>query len=787
MAVCREMWVEDWLGKDNKLGCDIWRKKYQHEGETFLKWLDRVSGGNEKIKKDILDKKFLFGGRILSNRGLQKEGRKVTYSNCYVIEPPEDNLESIFDVAKKLARTFSYGGGCGIDISKLAPRGAVINNAAKETTGAVSFMDLYNLTTSLIGQNGRRGALMISLSCNHPDLEEFIDIKTDLNKITKANISIRVTDEFMRAVALGEYYDLTFVREETGEEIIKTVFAPDIFDKLCKNNWNYGEPGMLYWDSIEKWNLLADDSEFKFAGVNPCAEEPLPAGGSCLLGAINLSAFAKDGKFDFDDFSNTVTHAIIALNEVLDEGLELHPLEEQRKSVADWRQIGLGIFGLADMFIKLGIEYGSADSIYLCDKIGFIMADVAIRTSAYLAKDFGPYNKFKPEALDKNLYFIANTREETKMAVKRFGLRNSQLLTVAPTGSISTMLGVSGGIEPIFDTCYTRKTESLHGHDQYYQVYTPIVKEYLTKIGRLDEKGREKDTSDPWPSILKTAKTIDPKKRVKMQSIWQKHVDASISSTVNLPESATIEDVRELYVYAWKNRLKGLTIFRENCARVGVLTSEKKEKPKEELKEPEVKIEEKDILPDEKIFDKIKPMTRSELGGRLNGGTYVKKTACGKLYITINRDDDDNLVEVFIDPGKSGGCVANAESLGRMASTMLRGGMAIESIVDSIKGVKCSACTQAKGSKKVIDGLSCGDILARTIQEEYDRFNKCENEKPKSYLKEMAKNFSEAGKEAMMKPENWIVPNNTCPECGMEMTNEGGCVTCKNCGYSKCD
>ena len=787
MGIVREMWVEDWLGKDNKLGCDIWRKKYQHEGETFLEWLDRVSGGNEVIKKDILDKKFLFGGRILSNRGLQKQGRKVTYSNCYVIEPPEDNLESIFDVAKKLARTFSYGGGCGIDISKLAPRGAVINNAAKETTGAVSFMDLYNLTTSLIGQNGRRGALMISLSCNHPDLEEFIDIKTDLNKITKANISIRVTDEFMRAVALGEYYDLTFVREETGEEIIKTVFAPDIFDKLCKNNWNYGEPGMLYWDAIEKWNLLTDDSEFKFAGVNPCAEEPLPAGGSCLLGAINLSTFAKDGKFDFDDFSNTVTHAIIALNEVLDEGLELHPLEEQRKSVADWRQIGLGIFGLADMLIKLGIEYGSEDSIYLCDKIGFIMADGAIRTSAYLAKDFGPYNKFKPEALDKNLYFIANTREETKMAVKRFGLRNSQLLTVAPTGSISTMLGVSGGIEPIFDTCYTRKTESLHGHDQYYQVYTPIVKEYLTKIGRLDEKGIEKDTSDPWPSILKTAKTIDPKKRVKMQSIWQKHVDASISSTINLPESATVDNVRELYVYAWKNKLKGLTIFRENCARVGVLTSEKKEEPKEELKEPEVKIEEKDILPDEKIFDKIKPMTRSELGGRLNGGTYVKKTACGKLYITINRDDDDNLVEVFIDPGKSGGCVANAESLGRMASTMLRGGMAIESIVDSIKGVKCSACTQAKGSKKVIDGLSCGDILARTIQEEYDRFNKCENEKPKSYLKEMAKNFSEAGKEAMMKPENWIIPNNTCPECGMEMTNEGGCVTCKNCGYSKCD
>lgn len=776
MAVSREMWVEDWLGKDNKLGCDIWRKKYQHDGETFLQWLDRVSNGNEELKKDILDKKFLFGGRILSNRGLQKQGRKVTYSNCYVIEPPKDNLESIFDAAKKLARTFSYGGGCGIDISQLAPRGAVINNAAKETTGAVSFMDLYNLTTSLIGQNGRRGALMISLGCNHPDLEEFIDIKTDLNKITKANISIRVTDEFMRAVVLGEYYDLTFVREETGEEIVKTVFAPTIFKKLCANNWNYGEPGMLYWDNIEKWNLLADDSEFKFAGVNPCAEEPLPAGGSCLLGAINLSAFVKNGKFDFDDFAETVARAVKALNEVLDEGLELHPLEEQRESVADWRQIGLGIFGLADMLIKMGMEYGSADSIVLCDRIGFIMADTAIGASAYLARDKKPYNKFKPEALDKNLYFIENTREETKIAVKRFGLRNSQLLTIAPTGSISTMLGVSGGIEPIFDTSYTRKTESLHGKDQYYEVYTPIVKAYLDN----NEVIHNLNTGKPvLPSYFVTAKTIDPMKRVKMQSIWQKHIDASISSTVNLPESATVEDVRKLYIYAWKNKLKGLTIFRENCARVGVLTSEKKE-------EPEVKIEEKDILPDEKVFDKIKPMTRSELGGRLNGGTYVKKTACGKLYITINRDKDDNLVEVFIDPGKSGGCVANAESLGRMASTMLRGGMAIESIVDSVKGVKCSACTQAKGSKKVIDGLSCGDILARTIQEEYDRFNKCEN-KCKHETKEIKETSRLENIAMMLNPENWVVPNNTCPECGMEMTNEGGCVTCKNCGYSKCD
>ena len=783
--------VREWLGEDNQLGIDIWTKKYQMDNETFDEWLDRVSGGNEKIRQLIIEKKFLFGGRILSNRGMQKRGRKVTYSNCYVIQPPEDNIESIFECAGKLARTFSYGGGCGIDMSKLAPRGAAVNNAAKKTTGAVSFMELYNLTTSLIGQNGRRGALMLSLDCNHPDLEEFISVKNDLNKITKANISVRVDDEFMMAVLDDEEYEMKFVRDETGEIISKKVRAKDIFHKLCENNWNYAEPGILFWDEIEKHNLLRYDDEFKFAGVNPCAEEPLPAGGSCLLGSINLSEFVVNGTFDFDDFCETVSQAVIALNEVLDEGLELHPLFEQRASVRDWRQIGLGIFGLADMLIKMGIEYGSGDSLSLCDNIGIVMADAAIRTSAYLARLKGSYNKFKPEALDSNLFFINNTFAETKEAVKRYGLRNSQLLTIAPTGSLSTMLGVSGGIEPIFDTSYTRKTESLHGEDQYYEVYTPIVKQYLEEHGMLDREAK------PLPSFIETAKTIDPKKRVKMQAVWQEHIDASISSTVNLPESATVEEVEELYKYAWKNNLKGLTIFRENCARTGILTSnkEKKKDEKDIVMNPEL----------DKLIPKlnhIKPVTRKDLGRRLEGSTYVKQTACGKLYITINRDSDGNLVEVFIDPGKSGGCVANAESLGRYASSMMRAGMAIESIIDATKGVKCAACTKAKGGKRHVDGLSCGDIIARTIQEEYeryhsrakcnDRYNSCAECNDKCYLGTIEV-------ESMKNPDNWIIPTeeadkhkikinkNTCPECGVELANEGGCVTCKNCGYSKCD
>ena len=265
------MTVQEWLGQNNQLGIDIWEKKYRYNNETFDEWLDRVSGGNEELKKLIVEKKFLFGGRILSNRRLDKFGVKTTLSNCYVITPPEDNIESIFECASKLARTYSYGGGCGIDISNLAPRGAKVNNTAKETSGSVSFMDLYSLVTGLIGQNGRRGALMLSLSCEHPDLEEFISVKSDLDRVTKANISIRITDKFMNAVKNKQPFTLSFTRTETGETITKEIDAYSIFKKICEMNWDYAEPGMLFWNSVENWNLLSYDENFIYAGTNPCA------------------------------------------------------------------------------------------------------------------------------------------------------------------------------------------------------------------------------------------------------------------------------------------------------------------------------------------------------------------------------------------------------------------------------------------------------------------------------------------------------------------------------------
>lgn len=571
------MTVQEWLGEENQLGIDIWTKKYASEGEDFDSWLARISGGNKEIAQYMKEKKFLFGGRILSNRGLDKLGRKVTYSNCYVIEPPKDEIESIFDCAKKLARTYSYGGGCGVDISQLSPRGAKINNAAKETSGAVSFMELYSLVTALIGQNGRRGALMISMDCSHPDILEFIELKTDLEKVTKANVSVRIYKDFMEAVKKGTDYILSYEREATGERIEKRVPARALFKKITDTSWDYAEPGVLFWDRISSWNLLSNTEEFSYAGVNPCAEEPLPAGGSCLLGSINLSEFVRNpfsesADFDFAELKKCVTASVYALNEVLEEGLPLHPLPEQRESVEKWRQIGLGIMGLADALIKLGVSYGQKEAVEICDKIGFVMADAAIAASALLAKEKGRFAGCNTEEVMETPYFLMNTTEETRALVKEYGLRNSQLLTIAPTGTLSTMLGISGGIEPVYANYYERKTESLHGEDVYYRVYTKIVKDYM-------EAHRIEDDRE-LPGFFVTAMNLDYKQRIAMQAIWQLHVDASISSTVNLSHGFTKEETEALYMYAYDMGLKGITIYRDGCKRMGILSTKKKEENK---------------------------------------------------------------------------------------------------------------------------------------------------------------------------------------------------------------
>lgn len=746
------MTVEQWLNND-ELAITIWKNKYRFEDESLDDWFKRVSGGNEIVEEQIRAKKFIFGGRILANRGLSDKNRKITYSNCYVVTPPEDNLESIFECGAKLARTFSYGGGCGIDISNLRPSGAKVNNAAKTTSGAVSFMDFYSYITGLIGQSGRRGALMISISCDHPDLEEFIEIKSDLDKVTKANISVRVSDKFMEAIIKGETLILKFVTD-TGETITKEVEAYPIFRKLAQMNWDYAEPGILFWDRITSWNLLSNNKEFSYAGVNPCAEEPLPAGGSCLLGSINLAEFVtKERKLDLSSLRETIQVAVIALNEVLDEGLPLHPLQEQRDSVAEWRQIGLGVMGLADMLIKLRVKYGSTTSRSILESIGHELIMTALETSSILAANCGPYPKFNRDYVIRTPFFknldsgdMNDLRfQSLHDDICKYGLRNSQLLTCAPTGSIATMLGVSTGCEPIFATSYTRKTESLVNEEKYYKVYTPIIKKLI------DEGFSE----EALPEYVVTSEQIPYRERIKVQATLQEFIDASISSTINLPESATVDDVETIYRLAWEEGLKGVTVYRSGCKRGAVLS--KNPVIKECLKRPE-SVEAKlirfkngfenwiafvgliDGRPYE-IFTGINNIEDFPIPTSITEGEIIKvKDSLGKRY-------DFQYTDKYGYTNRLGGLsrIFNQEywNYAKLISALLRGGIELDKVV------------------KIIDGMHF----------ESDTLNTWKNG-----VKRAIKTFIVDG----------VASHEVCPDCGEHLIYEGGCTICKNCGFSKC-
>ena len=734
------MTVQDWLGADNQLGIDIWERKYRRNDETFDQWLDRVSGNDSRVRELIVKKKFIPGGRILSNRGITNS--RVTYSNCYVIAPPEDSIEAIYESRMKLARTYSYGGGCGIDISKLAPAGAKVHNQAERTTGAVSFMQGYSQTTEEIGQNGRRGALMISLDCHHPDLPEFIDIKTKENSVTKANISVRVTDDFMKAVENNADWTMNFTRPETGETIERTIPAKQLFNRLCENNWNWAEPGMLFWDNITKYNLLSENSEFEYAGVNPCAEEPLPAGGSCLLGSINLAEFVQNGEFMFDDFYHTINIAVRALNDILDEGLPLHPLQEQRDSVGDWRQIGLGVMGVADMLVKLHLRYDSDEAIEFCRDISCALANVAMHSSARLAKEHGkPYPKYQKNTL-LTPFVRQNADSITYDLIRKYGLYNSQLLTVAPTGTLSTMLGISGGIEPIFAKSYKRKTESLHGESRYYDVLTPIYAKYAQENNLT--------VNDRFPDWFVDSSEISPVQRVKMQAAWQKGIDASISSTVNLPNSATVDDISTIYMEAWKNGLKGITVYRSGCMREGVLVTETPTEKSSELKRGA-------IVP---------------CKDNLIGLKRKLTTGCGSLHVLGYFDPDTKeLQEVYFNKGSTGGCANFMTGLSRMVSLLCRAGVSIFDIKDQLDstGVCPSYATRRAVKHDTSDGSCCPMAIGNALVDMWKELNEAFPTQidVQSKLKEI---------------ENVSV----CPECGAEVQHEGGCVQCKSCGWSRC-
>lgn len=756
------MTVQEWLGEDNRLGIDIWQKKYRYNNETFDQWLDRVSGGDEEVKQLIKEKKFLFGGRTLSNRGT---GKKGSFSNCYSEGFCGDSLEEIMKTNTDIAMTFKAQGGEGVSLSKLRPKGCGINNGQFKSDGIVPFMEIFNRTTESISQGGsRKGALIMTLDIWHKEASQFITIKSQEGKIQKANLSLEIDDEFMECVKkfyeTGEVIKKEITREYEGNKITYEVVPIDLYKLMMKTAYDWAEPGCIFTNKFRNYNLMEYCDDYQIENCNPCGEQPLPKYGACNLGSINLSEFVKDpfteyAVFDYKSFEKAVAIAIRGLDNVLDENLNNHPLKEQKEMAFNYRNIGLGIMGLADMLIKLKRSYGSENSIKIINNIMDTMFRSAIIASSQLAEEKGTFPKYTPNVLKSKI--IKNHFSESELShfgITKYGLRNCSLLSVAPTGSLGTMLNISTGCEPIFAMSYTRKTESLNNNeDKYYTVYTGIAKQFL-------------DTqSKNLPEFFIESKDINWKDRINVQAVLQKHIDTAISSTINLPNNITLDEMEELYLYAWEQGLKGVTIFRDGCKRTGILTTDTPDKS------------EKKEETDKKCSDKLPRGMIIKADDNCIGKKRTLHTGCGTLHCEAFFDPvTGDLLETYFSKGSLGGCNQFMIGLSRMISLATRGGVDIYSIVDQLKssGTCPSYAVRSATKKDTSKGSSCPVAIGNALLDMYHEFLDEISPEPEDDAMDDIKAEIKKAK-------------NPCPQCGQELRFEGGCMTCPNCGWTKCD
>ncbi len=688
-------------------------------GDKRQEWTDRFYWLLE-------DFKFVPGGRIMFGAG---QPRRATLLNCYFFRIKEDSIEAIFDWCKEAARTYSFGGGVGTDISILRPRGSPVNNSAIYSTGSVSFMELLSTTTGTIGQAGRRGALMITIRVDHPDVFDFINVKKDLKKVNYANISIKITDEFMRAVESDGDFELRFENERI-KDFRKTVKARSIWNQLVKAAWQSDEPGLLFWDTIKR-DSTTEYNNMEVQGVNPCSEQTLENYGCCCLGSVNLSYFVKEAfteraSIDWDGLVKASQYATRFLDNVLDYNADRHPLPQQRQASLWSRRIGVGITGLGDMLIKLGLKYDDESTVEFVDKLFERIKNVIYDYSTDLAVEKGPAPAFDA---GKHLAqpFIQRLDSKVKEKIRSQGIRNCAVTTVPPVGSGSILAACSSGVEPVFALSYTRRSKSLSEGE--FKVYHPLVKDYMQVHRITDERN--------LPSYFVTSHQIKPEMRVRMQAAIQKHIDTAISSTVNLPQDISTGEVENIYLLAWKLGCKGITVYREG-SREGILETSKVEKKTTEQKAP-------------MEFERPKVLT---------GRTLKLKLPQGSLYVTANTDEVGTLKEVFVTLGKLGGDEkADAEAIGRLISLYLQHGGDIQNVVRMMKGIKGKYVTWDEG----VQLLSIPDAVAKALE------------------------VLVAGR-VTKEASTPLVQGGTCPDCGENaIIFEGGCYKCSSCGYSKCE
>ena len=678
---------------------------------------------------------------------LMNAGRPLgQLSACFVL-PVEDTMEGIFETIKQAALIHKSGGGTGFSFSRLRPCGSAVNSTGGVASGPISFMKVFNMATEAVKQGGtRRGANMGILRVDHPDIMEFIHCKTNNKEITNFNISVGLTEKFMNAVEAGKDYELV---DPHGGRVTGTLNAREVFECIVDAAWHNGEPGIIFLDRLNRDNVVPKAGEIE--STNPCGEQPLLPYESCNLGSINLTKMLREENgvysFDWDKLKATAKKAVHFLDNVIDANK--YPLTEIDFMTKQTRKVGLGVMGWADALLRLKIPYNSEQAVRLAETVMRAVTEAGREESRELAKARGTFPLFQESTLDQEL-----------------PQRNATVTTIAPTGTLSLLASCSSGVEPIFGYVYIR---NIMDGTEMIEV-NPILREVLEERGLYSDELMKKiakqgslegieEIPEEIRRVFVSAHEVSPEFHIRMQAAFQRHTDNAVSKTVNFCNSATREEVAEVYKLAFRLGCKGVTIYRDGSRSEQVLNIGK------------VKKDGQEESPAEGGQAVIKPRPRPDM---TTGITERVKIGCGNLYITVNYDDK-GICEIFTNTGKAGGCPSQSEATARLASIALRSGIDVRSIIDQLKGIRCPSTIRQSGMKCT----SCPDAIAKAIERVYQQ---------QVRLGHWAEPELSAAEGPAASQAETVVPGRMrfCPECGATLEHEGGCVTCRNCGYSKC-
>ena len=749
MAISQQIWDMKYRLKDQngtfleQTVQDTWRRiaKALSEVETEPKKWETI------FYNALTDFKFLPAGRITAGSGTK---RNVTLFNCFVMGVIPDSMSGIFDMLKEAALTMQQGGGIGYDFSTIRPKGSLVKGIAADASGPVSFMDVWDsMCRTIMSAGSRRGAMMATMRCDHPDIEEFIAAKSDSQKLRMFNLSVLVTDAFMEAVKKGEDWKLIY-----KNKVYSVIKAADLWDQIMRATYNFAEPGVIFIDRINEKNNLSYCE--KITATNPCGEQPLPPYGACLLGSINLAKlvehpFDKNAYLDVSQLEDLVSTAVRMMDNVIE--VSQFPLEAQKLEAKNKRRIGLGVTGLADALLMVGLRYGSDEAVKNTEKWMKTIARSAYNASINLAEEKGAFPLFDPEKFIVSGNMI-QMDEDVKQAVHKFGIRNALLTSIAPTGTISLHAGnVSSGIEPVFAYSYTRKVLQNDGSHVEEEVVDYAVQLWRDKFGNA-----------PFPDFFVSAQNLTPADHVKMQAAAQKWVDSSISKTINCPEDISFDDFKEVYIQAYDTGCKGCTTYRPNEVTGSVLSAGSEEK----------------LASDQEANGDIIYMSEPlDRPSTLDGNTYKLKWPDSEhaIYVTINDiivNDMRRPFEVFIN-SKNMEHFAWTVGLTRMISAVFRRGGDVSFVVDELKAVFDPRGGAWVGGKYIPSILAA---IGGVLEEHMMKIG---------FIKDTDTSLFHKSSEVTKLENLKISQQKSCTSCGQfDLQMIEGCMTCRSCGYSKC-